>query len=151
MFDLFYIIEIKDGWFNLCIKDTHYCVGCGTDPKVLLRTVKDFVKRYRTKDKFLKAISKTEHKGEHPNKQTYEHRKLLYETAKYDYHEEIEEAIQEMLEEIKGDTPFNSILKRKKTISLPKKEEEPVIKKETKEVIEMTKPKVLVKRKLIRI
>ena len=152
MFDLFYIIEVSDGWYNLCLKDTHYCMACGSDPNTLLATVGKYVKKYRTKEKFLRALSKTEDKGRHQNKITENNRKGLHDSATYYYDKEITHAITVALDEVKEDTAFNHIKKRKLTISLPTQKEEvkTPVKKDLPQRV--GKPKILTtKPRLIRI
>ena len=140
MFDLFYIVEVSPKWYQLCIKTNHYCVACGEDISTLLATVKKYVKKYRTAEKFLKALSKTVdrhtfessnksldrsyrdkdvYKGMHYNKKTEDYHKEIFNSATYLYLDEIGRAVSEAIEEVRQDTPFNHIRKLKRTISLP--------------------------------
>ena len=43
MYDLFYIIEVSPQWYNLIVKDTHYCITCGSDLELLKRTIYKYV------------------------------------------------------------------------------------------------------------
>ena len=64
MLDSFYIVgkntPISGVWYKLVIKDTHFCVSCGSDLEKILKVLKTYVKRYRTSKRLLSAMSKLE-------------------------------------------------------------------------------------------
>lgn len=63
MFEVFYIVAFDDGWYQLIVRDTHYCVSCGPDLNRILKVVEDYVKKYRTRDRLLRALSRLEGGG----------------------------------------------------------------------------------------
>ena len=43
MYELFYIIETQEGWYQLCVKGTHYVLSSGSDLDKILMTLKNLL------------------------------------------------------------------------------------------------------------
>ena len=56
MYDLFYIIEVSPQWYNLIVKDTHYCIACGSDLEPLKRTIYKYVRKYKIEDRVYRVL-----------------------------------------------------------------------------------------------
>lgn len=111
MFEVFYLVEVREGWYRLHIKDTHYCLGATHDLSALLGTVKRLVKKYRTKDRLLKALSQMEDKGRVSEK-TFEVYSTQYESLHHYFDGQVKSTVKEALEEVKQDSTFNKVKKR---------------------------------------
>lgn len=62
MNDLFYIREVREGYFLLLIKDTHYCLSTGSLESVL-SMVTSYTKRFKTRDRLLRKVRSLEDRG----------------------------------------------------------------------------------------
>ena len=103
MFNTFYIIGRED-WYQLIIKETHFCVSCGGDLDKILNMAKTYVKRYRTPERLFKALRKTNYgKGGRVSPATFEQREQEYVEQGQEYKDlltaTIEEAFMEMRDE----------------------------------------------------
>ena len=117
MYDVFYIVKVREDWYQLHVKDTHYCLGAGKSLEPLLRTVKRLVKKYRTKDRLLRGLSKLEDGGV-VNDKTITIYKEYYNTLSGFYSDLVKSTVKEALDEIKEDSTFNRVKRRLKTIKL---------------------------------
>lgn len=146
MYELFYIIETQEGWYQLCVKGTHYVLSSGSDLDQILMTLKGLVKKYRTKERLMRALSKTEDKGQVSEKTMTVYQDWYTELAHH-YDHLVKRTVKEGLEESKQDTTFNKVKKRLKVMThsedLP-----PTLKKEDVEVT-VKRPKVIKKRKCL--
>lgn len=58
MYDTFYIVaNTTNDRFYLYLKDTHFCLSVSGDIEVVVKTLKHYVKKYRTRESFLLAVS----------------------------------------------------------------------------------------------
>ena len=147
MYELFYIIETQEGWYQLCVKGTHYVLSSGSDLDKILMTLKGLVKKYRTKERLMRALSKTEDKGQ-VNEKTMTVYQDLYEELSHHYDHLVNRTVKEGLEEAKQDSTFNKVKKRLKVMTTYKEDILPAPKKE-EEVLTVKRPKVLKKRKCL--
>lgn len=147
MYELFYIIETQEGWYQLCVKGTHYVLSSGSDLDKILMTLKGLVKKYRTKERLMRALSKTEDKGQVSEKTmtVYED---WYEELSHHYDHLVKRTVKEGLEEAKQDSTFNKVKKRLKVMTTYKEDTPPAPKKE-EEVLTVKRPKVLKKMKCL--
>lgn len=147
MYDCFYIVEPREGWYRLHLKDTHYCLGSGDSIERLLNTLRRLVKKYRTKTKFLRAINHLEDRGLVGEKMLSLYRED-YTNTHHLYSDIVKVAVKESLEEVKKDTPFNRVRKLVKTINT---NEDYVTLENTRSTNEdlttVKRPKVLVNKK----
>lgn len=116
MYELFYIIETQEGWYQLCVKGTHYVLSSGSDLDQILMTLKGLVRKYRTKERLMRALSKTEDKGQVSEK-TMTVYQNWYEELSHHYDHLVKRTVKEGLEESKQDTTFNKVRKKLKVIA----------------------------------
>ena len=147
MYELFYIIETQEGWYQLCVKGTHYVLSSGSDLDQILMTLKGLVKKYRTKERLMRALSKTEDKGQ-VNEKTMTVYEDWYNELSHHYDHLVNRTVKEGLEEAKQDSTFNKVKKRLKVMTTYKEDTPPAPKKE-EEVLTVKRPKVLKKRKCL--
>lgn len=147
MYELFYIIETQEGWYQLCVKGTHYVLSSGSDLDKILMTLKGLVKKYRTKERLMKALSKTEDKGQ-VNEKTMTVYEDWYEELSHHYDHIVKRTVKEGLEESKQDSTFNKVKKKLKVMTTYKEDTPPAPKKE-EEVLTVKRPKVLKKMKCL--
>lgn len=117
MYDVFYIVKVREDWYQLHIKDTHYCLGAGKSLEPLLRTVKRLVKKYRTKDRLLRGLSKLEDGGKVSEKTIGVYIEY-YNTLSGFYSDLVKSTVKEAQDEVKEDSTFNRVKKRLRTIKL---------------------------------
>ena len=109
MFNSFYII--KDGWFQLLLKDSHYCVSCG-DYEDILAALGRYVRKYKTPDRLERAIAKINYgKGAIVDDSVIEQRKGLLVAESFKYEDDIRRVIEEAFTEVRGE----GLVKYKKT------------------------------------
>ena len=147
MYELFYIIETQEGWYQLCVKGTHYVLSSGSDLDQILMTLKGLVKKYRTKERLMRALSKTEDKGQ-VNEKTMTVYEDWYNELSHHYDHLVNRTVKEGLEEAKQDSTFNKVKKRLKVMTTYKEDIPPAPKKE-EEVLTVKRPKVIKKRKCL--
>lgn len=147
MYELFYIIETQEGWYQLCVKGTHYVLSSGSDLDKILMTLKGLVKKYRTKERLMRALSKTEDNGQ-VNEKTMTVYQDWYTELAHHYDHLVNRTVKEGLEEAKQDSTFNKVKKRLKVMTTYKEDTPPAPKKE-EEVLTVKRPKVLKKRKCL--
>ena len=147
MYEVFYIIETQEDWYQLCVKGTHYVLYSGSDLDCLLETLKRLVKKYRYKERLMKALSKTEDKGQ-VNEKTMTVYEDWYNELSHHYDGLVKRTVKEALEEAKQDSTFNKVKKRLKVMTTYKEDTPPAPKKE-EEVLTVKRPKVLKKRKCL--
>lgn len=117
MYEAFYIVRVREDWYQLHIKDTHYCLGAGNSLEPLVGTVKRLVKKYRTKERLLRALNKLEDKGKVCDSVLPIY-KEYYNTLSGHFDSLVKNTVKEALDEIKEDSTFNRVKKRLRTIKL---------------------------------
>lgn len=153
MLDTFYIVgkntPVSGMWYKLLLKDTHFCISCGGDLDKILQVLKTYVKRYRTRTKLLSALSKLDYNKVSPA--TFAQAEKEFKSCG-DYYKDlvtdtVEQALRELREEDKVNSPLNKA-KRRLGKGNVAKTTSPVT--EEKEVVKtMTTPKTLVKRPVV--
>lgn len=150
MFNTFYIIGRED-WYQLIVKDTHYCVACGGNLDKILASLKRLVKRHKTKERLLKDLKKMDYgKGGKVSPATFEHREEEYREKGHVYEDLVQQTVEEAFIEMRGEgkKTMNKVMTRVKKsggvspLVIPEKEEPP----EGKRPVMLGKPK-LIKRK----
>lgn len=150
MYEVFYIIQVREDWYRLHIKDTHYCLGATHNLSALLETVKRLVKKYRTKDRLLKALSQMEDEG-HVNEKTFEVYSTQYEALHRYFDELVKTTVKEALEEVKQNSTFNTVRRKLKKVSTPTVDTSFPEPPRGEKVIRAKKTLVLPKKKLIKV
>lgn len=148
MYELFYIIETQGGWYQLCIKGTHYVLSSGSDLDKVLMTLKGLVKKYRTKERLMRALSKTEDKGQ-VNEKTMTVYEDWYNELSHHYDHLVKRTVKEGLEESKQDTTFNKVKKRLKVITHKEDISPAPVQKNEEVELTVKRPKVIKKRKCL--
>lgn len=117
MYDLFYIIEVRPQWYNLILKDTHFCLACGNDLEVFKRTIYKYVRKYKVGDRVYKALKGLESGGEVPPT-VYEQRQKDYLSGKHlVFNDLIRGVVSEALKDNRKDTPYHHTKKKVRTIT----------------------------------
>ena len=107
MKDLFYIVEVKPQWYNLIVKDTQYCLGCGDDLEPLKRTIYNYVRKYKTKERVLDVLSKMTDLGK-VSPATFAQRQQAYEEGGHEVFDSLVlEVVERALKDNRQDTPYN--------------------------------------------
>ena len=117
MYDLFYILEVSPQWYNLIVKDTHYCVACGNDLEVFKRTIYNYVRKYKIEDRVYRALSGLESGGTVPPT-VYVKRQQDYLSGKHlVFNDLIRGVVSEALKDNRQDTPYHHAKKKVRTIT----------------------------------
>ena len=116
MYDLFYIVEVRPQWYNLIVKDTHYCIACGGDLEVLKRTIHKYVRKYKLVDRVYKALSNTETCGRVPPT-VFSQRHKDYLSGRHEvFNDLVRGVVSEALKENRQDTPYHHAKKKVKAV-----------------------------------
>ena len=105
-------------WYMLLVKDSHFCISCGSDLDKILKSLKRCVKRTRTRERLFRELNGLDCGGK-VSPATFEQREEYFRAHGEDYvdlvHSTVVEALQEAREEDKENSPL-----RKTTIRLKK-------------------------------
>lgn len=116
MYDLFYILEVRPQWYNLILKDTHYCVACGSDLEVFKRTIYSYVRKYKIEDRVFNTLKRLEGGGKVPPT-VYEQRRKDYLSGKHlVFNDLIRGVVAQALKDNRQDTPYHHAKKKVRTI-----------------------------------
>lgn len=116
MYDLFYITEVSPQWYNLVLKDTHYCISCGTDLDLIGQVIYRYVRKYKIKDRVYKAISGLSDRGLVPPS-TLRQRQEAYDKGLHlDFNSFVKEAVERALSDNRKDTPYHHTKKKVKAV-----------------------------------
>lgn len=116
MTNTFYIAEYENTgkpWYQLLVRDTHFCISCGSDLDKILTVLKDYVKTYRTKDKLLRILSGLECQGK-VSPATFSQREDYYLAHGEDYADLVDRVVHESMREAREEDKANSPLKKTK-------------------------------------
>ena len=116
MKDLFYILEVRPQWYNLIVKDTHYCIACGSDLEKFKRTIYKYVRKYKIEDRVYSALRNTESGGQ-VAPTTRDKRRALYLSGQHlVFNDLIRGVVEEALKDNRKDTPYHHAKKKVRTI-----------------------------------
>ena len=97
-------------WYMLLVRDTHFCISCGSDLEKIVQCLKRSVKRNRRKERLLRELSGLECGGR-VSPATFAQREEWYRAHGEDYadlvHSTVMEALQEAREEDKRNSPLH--------------------------------------------
>lgn len=117
MYELFYLIEVTPQWYNLIVKDTHYCVGCGSDLETLKGTIYKYVRKYKTEDRVYRALSNLSDGGRVCTT-VLEARKKDYLSGKHlVFNDLIRGVVAQALKDNRQDTPYHHAKKKVRTVA----------------------------------
>lgn len=113
-------------WYQLLMTGTHFCMSATSDLDSLLSGLKKIVKRYRTRVRLDQEISSMTYPAKLSDSEFMRRESYFQEHGK-DYEDLVREIVLEALEEVREEerrnSPFNKTKKRMSRISpLPKKE-----------------------------
>lgn len=127
MYDLFYIVEVQPQWYNLIVKDTHYCVACGSDLEVIKDTIYKYVRKYKMEDRVYKALKGLSDGGNTP-RTVFSQRQEDYLSGKHIvFNDLVRGVVAQALKDNRQDTPYHHAKKKVRTITPPH-----VVRKETR-------------------
>ena len=116
MYDLFYIVEVRPQWYNLILKDTHFCIGCGGDIDTLKRTIYNYVRKYKTEDRVYRAIKGLECSGK-VAPTVYDKRCEDYLSGKHIvFNDLVRGVVVQAIKDNRQDTPYHHAKKKVRTI-----------------------------------
>ena len=116
MYDLFYIVEVHDHWYNLRLKNTHYCVGCGSDIENLLGTVGHYVKKYKTAERVYLMIRGLSDGGR-MSPATFDQYKAQYDSGKsFPFKQMVYDAVALAKKEDRENSPYNRAKRQVRTV-----------------------------------
>lgn len=118
MKDTFYLIvkhEYERPWYMLVVRDTHFCISCGSNLDKIREVLKSCIKRDRTRERLLDSLSKLDCCGK-VSPATFAQREDYYQNHGKDYDHlirpVIEESVKEVQEEIRANKPINKVKAR---------------------------------------
>ena len=98
-------------WYMLMVRKTHFCLSCGGDLEVRLRTLKSCVKEHRTEQRLLDAMSRLDCGGK-VSPATFEQREKDYREHGEDYKDLVESIVLEALAEARAEDKKNNPLRK---------------------------------------
>lgn len=117
MYDLFYIIEVLPQWYNLIVKDTHYCIACGNDLEPLKRTIYKYVRKYKTEDRVYRVL-KGLSDGGRVSPATLTQRQKVYDSGKHlVFNDLVRGVVAQALKDNRQDTPYHHAKKKVRAVT----------------------------------
>ena len=101
-------------WYMLMVRKTHFCISCGSDLDIRLRTLKSCVKEHRTEQRLLDSLSRLDCGGK-VSPATFSQREDYYLAHKEDYEDLVESIVLEALAEARAEDKANSPLHKTRT------------------------------------
>lgn len=101
-------------WYMLFLQDYHFCLSSGNDLGVILEVLKSYVKKYRTKDRLLRAMNNLGY-GMDVSTPTFEQREDYYSEHGKDYDALVREVVSTTLSEARKEDRLNSPLRKTKS------------------------------------
>ena len=96
MENIFYINkDEKRDWYMLCVKETHYCIAASDNLIVLLKTIEDYIKTYKSAGRVYDMLETLSDHGKVAPK-VFEVRKQYYEEHGKEYNHLIEDRLSEV-------------------------------------------------------
>lgn len=141
MKNLFYIVETNEGWYNLRVRQTHYCISCGPDKDKLLEKVYEYARKFKTEERLYRALNKLSDCGK-VSVATFNQMETLIREGKNILSAEIRAEIERAIKDNREDNPYNKAKKKtikvtskknKSPAALSPKKEKPALKKRGKE------------------
>lgn len=126
MTSAYYIAYNNDSgktWYMLIVRETHFCIACGSDLERITKSLRRSVKRLRTRERLMRALSGLDSGGK-VSPATFEQREEWYRQHGKDYsdlvHSTVVEALQEAREEDKENSPLRKTTSRLKKVGVIK-------------------------------
>lgn len=106
-------------WYMLLVRETHFCICCGSDLEKILKSLKKCVKRTRRPGRLLRELSGLDCGGR-VSPATFDQREEWYRLHGEDYedlvHSTVVEALHEAREEDKENSPLRKTTNRLKKV-----------------------------------
>lgn len=110
-------------WYMLCVRQSHYCISCGSDLDRILQSLKKNVKRNRRPERLMRELSGLDDGGK-ISPATFAQREEWYRAHGEDYadlvHSTVVEALHEAREEDKANSPLRKTTNRLKKVGVVK-------------------------------
>lgn len=107
---VFYIYKTTSGNYNLCHRDTHYCLACG-DYDNVLKDLENLVVRYKTPEVILLKIQSLSNGGRIAVTTLEERREVVRKGLYKKYEKDVNDHIQIGLGVVKESSTFNKVRK----------------------------------------
>ena len=117
MYDLFYIVEVRPQWYNLILRDTHFCVACSSDLEVFKRTIYKYVRKYKVEDRVYRALRGLESGGRVPPAVFSQRQKDYLSGRHLVFNDLVRGVVSEALKDNRKDTPYHHAKKKVRTIT----------------------------------
>ena len=117
MYDLFYIVEVTPQWYNLIVKDTHYCIACGSDLEVFKRTIYNYVRKYKIEDRVYRVLRGLSDGG-HVPLTVFEKRREDYLSGRHlVFNDLVRGVVAQALKDNRQDTPYHRTKKKVRAVT----------------------------------
>lgn len=125
MMDCFYIIESHPGWYQLILSDVFYCVSAGPSLDTLIKVMRRYVRKYRTKGKLFRALQEVMNNNK-VSIITQQDLKETLKTRSQQFAALVEKNVEEALRENKNDSPLarNNLRKKLFVPAVPRVEDD---------------------------
>lgn len=122
-----YYIEYRESyggtWYMLNVRDTHFCIACGSDLERITKSLRNSVKRHRNRERLLKALRGLDCGGRVPPA-VFNQREEWYRLHGKDYEDLVisivVDALREAREEDKANSPLRKTTNRLKKVGVIK-------------------------------
>lgn len=101
-------------WYMLLVRDTHFCISCGSDLEKIITSLRRSVKRNKTKERLLRELSGLDCGGR-VSPATFEQREEWYRAHGQDYADLVKSTVVEALQEAREEEKKNSPLRKTTT------------------------------------
>lgn len=101
-------------WYMLLVRDTHFCISCGSDLDKILSSLRRCVKRNRTKERLLRELSGLDCGGR-VSPATFAQREEYFRAHGEDYEDLVHSTVVEALNEAREEDKKNSPLRKTAT------------------------------------
>lgn len=101
-------------WYMLLVRDTHFCISCGSDLDKIITSLRRNVKRNKTKERLLRELSGLDCGGK-VSPATFEQREEWYRAHGEDYADLVKSTVVEALREAREEEKENSPLRKATT------------------------------------
>ena len=129
---VFYISRVYDGWYQLCLRKTHFVLSCADSFDKVAEKLREVVRKYKTEERLMRVIRGLSDSGQVPQ-QMFDKREWYYSSHAEQYQEIVEDIV---FETLKDSHPFKGL-----TLKVSGKDK----KTEENEVV-VIKPHVIIRR-----
>jgi uncharacterized short protein YbdD (DUF466 family) len=120
MYDMFYIIETAPNWYQLRYRPLHLCLSAGSEFDKRIEVLRKYVRKFQTLEKLDRFV---EHlRSENPDSPTFlsphlkRQRQSEYDEIGHAFDDIIHDTIEEVLKELRENSPVRANKKRIKPV-----------------------------------